>query len=350
VGIILLISIGGASRSRRGWPRSRDGRGGTTRRPPRRPGVWGSAAAPRRRGRADCPHLRHSRRPARWSTRRPGKRLGRVSTRRSTPRERVVKDVAADPTIVPKVQSLATQYKDQLATAALLKPDTQAKLAATPTDPATRPRRSPTSRQAGRRRRQGHHARCPVQGPVGHRGRDQPDHPGRAASPTRTTRPRRPRGRRDRQGVQHLGRRGRGPLAGSRRRAAGRPDLLVDQRPAVQDAAAKLTALRRGAAGGPGVHRQVRPRPAGPEGVASLTYLQENAADVQKAVKDAPGQWQRWWWICFAGRSCFLPFIWIWPAVEPGQGEGRRRRHDERSAASWPPWRPRRRARRPDAS
>src|SRR5260221_1832266 len=48
-----------------------------------------------------------------------------------------VKAVAADPTIVPKVQALAAQYKAELGTAALLKPETQAALAVTPNDPAT---------------------------------------------------------------------------------------------------------------------------------------------------------------------------------------------------------------------
>ncbi len=40
-----------------------------------------------------------------------------------------------------------------------------------------------------------------------------------------------------------------------------------------------------------------------------LAYLQANAADVQAAQKHSPGQWQRWWWICFAGQIVFLPFI-----------------------------------------
>ena len=46
-----------------------------------------------------------------------------------------VKAVAADPSIVTKVQALAAQYKPQLATAAKLKPATAAALTATPNAP-----------------------------------------------------------------------------------------------------------------------------------------------------------------------------------------------------------------------
>src|SRR5262249_28654250 len=45
--------------------------------------------------------------------------------------------VAADPTIPTKTQSLANQYKAELATAAKLKPATQAALATNPTDVPT---------------------------------------------------------------------------------------------------------------------------------------------------------------------------------------------------------------------
>ena len=48
-----------------------------------------------------------------------------------------VKAVAADPTIVTKVQSLAAKYKAELATAAKLTPATQAALSANPNDQAT---------------------------------------------------------------------------------------------------------------------------------------------------------------------------------------------------------------------
>lgn len=38
-----------------------------------------------------------------------------------------------------------------------------------------------------------------------------------------------------------------------------------------------------------------------------LAFLGANAAKVQQAQKDNPGQWRTWWWICFAGQLCLLP-------------------------------------------
>jgi hypothetical protein len=32
---------------------------------------------------------------------------------------------------------------------------------------------------------------------------------------------------------------------------------------------------------------------------------------VQKAAKDSPAQWQRWWWLCLIGQLVFLPSIWL---------------------------------------
>ncbi|MCU4183651.1 MFS transporter [Acidiferrimicrobium sp. IK] len=57
---------------------------------------------------------------------------------------------------------------------------------------------------------------------------------------------------------------------------------------AVQSAAAQLKAL-------------------GAVPVSDLSYLQAHAASVQKASKDAPHQWQDWYWVCFAGAVIFVP-------------------------------------------
>jgi MFS family permease len=40
---------------------------------------------------------------------------------------------------------------------------------------------------------------------------------------------------------------------------------------------------------------------------ADIAYLSANGAKVQQAQKDNPGQWQTWWWICFAGQLMLLP-------------------------------------------
>jgi ACS family D-galactonate transporter-like MFS transporter len=44
---------------------------------------------------------------------------------------------------------------------------------------------------------------------------------------------------------------------------------------------------------------------------ADLSYLAAHGADIQRAQKNSPHQWQRWWWICFAGQLVFVPFIWL---------------------------------------
>jgi MFS family permease len=44
---------------------------------------------------------------------------------------------------------------------------------------------------------------------------------------------------------------------------------------------------------------------------ADLAYLQKYGTSVQNAQKNSPHQWQRWWWICFAGQVIFLPFVFL---------------------------------------
>ena len=61
-----------------------------------------------------------------------------------------------------------------------------------------------------------------------------------------------------------------------------------------------------------------------------MTYLQKEAPVVQKAAKDAPGQWQLWWWICFAGQILFLPFIWLMTGRwSPAKARADAQAHDE---------------------
>ena len=44
---------------------------------------------------------------------------------------------------------------------------------------------------------------------------------------------------------------------------------------------------------------------------ADLAYLSANGAKVVKATKDNPGQWQTWWWICFAAQLAFIPLVFL---------------------------------------
>ncbi len=44
---------------------------------------------------------------------------------------------------------------------------------------------------------------------------------------------------------------------------------------------------------------------------SDLAYLAAHGTDIKNAQKSSPHQWQRWWWICFAGQLVFLPFIFL---------------------------------------
>lgn len=56
-----------------------------------------------------------------------------------------------------------------------------------------------------------------------------------------------------------------------------------------------------------------------------LAFLSANAAKVQQAQKDNPGQWQTWWWICFAGQLCLIPAAFLLT----GRWSPRKAREDE---------------------
>jgi Na+/melibiose symporter-like transporter len=44
---------------------------------------------------------------------------------------------------------------------------------------------------------------------------------------------------------------------------------------------------------------------------ADLAFLQANAAPVAKAQKDSPGEWQTWWWVCFAAQILLIPAAFL---------------------------------------
>lgn len=63
---------------------------------------------------------------------------------------------------------------------------------------------------------------------------------------------------------------------------------------------------------------------------AALTSLSKEAPIVQKAAKQAPKQWQNWWWICLAGQILFLPFIWLMTGRwSPAKAKADAQAHDE---------------------
>src|SRR3954452_21739082 len=67
---------------------------------------------------------------------------------------------------------------------------------------------------------------------------------------------------------------------------------------------------------------QLRSQPVPPD---DLTFLQENGAEVQKANEDNPGQWQKWWWVPFAGQLLFIPLA----LLLRGRWSPRKAREDE---------------------
>ncbi|MET3803241.1 MFS family permease [Nakamurella sp. UYEF19] len=222
-----------------------------------------------------------------------------------------VKAVAADPGIVTKAQSLAAQYKPQLATAALLTPATTAALRSNPTDPTTQAQ-----------------ALAEISGtPVADIGRTMSlstkykDELITAATlDTATTtlflNPTDTAAQAKAVGEIAAGRKIDPAAAIAKLLALSQvptADLLFlnsNAKP-VQTAAAQLGALATVptadltflATYGAGLRD--------PKVLAQLTYLQSQGPLVQQAATDAPGQWQRWWWICFAGQLLFLPCIWL---------------------------------------
>ncbi|RMI30503.1 MFS transporter [Nocardia stercoris] len=44
---------------------------------------------------------------------------------------------------------------------------------------------------------------------------------------------------------------------------------------------------------------------------SDLAYLSAHSADVVKAQKDNPKQWQSWWWVCCLAQLLFIPFIFV---------------------------------------
>jgi MFS family permease len=63
---------------------------------------------------------------------------------------------------------------------------------------------------------------------------------------------------------------------------------------------------------------------------ADIAYLAANGARVQKAQADNPGQWQTWWWICFAGQLCLVPAA----LLMTGRWSPRKAREDEAAHAA----------------
>ncbi|MFL6113564.1 MAG: MFS transporter [Catenulispora sp.] len=224
----------------------------------------------------------------------------------------IVKAVAADPGIAVKAQTLAARDSAEIATAALLTPATSAALIANPNDPVARA--TALSQVSGKpvleiaqvlalnTRYQAQLATAATLDPatlaaLATGGTDQgtlAKAVGEVAAglhvPVATATA-------DLQALAQVP-----PADLARLRTEG---------PVLQQALAKLTALS-----------QVPPADLtflntygrglqDPVVLSALAHLQKEAPVVQKAAKDGPSQWQRWWWMCFIGQLLFLPSIWL---------------------------------------
>ncbi|HKD99039.1 MAG TPA: MFS transporter [Micromonosporaceae bacterium] len=222
----------------------------------------------------------------------------------------VVKAVAADNTIVPRVQSLATQYSAELATANKIHPDTAAALQANPTDPAARV--EAISELSGKSpddvtkvitlstQYQNEIATAQAIDPTTQlalfTNPNDKASQAKAVTEVATQFKITPA-----QATARLVALNKVPTA----------DLLFLQTngDAVKTAGNQLIALGNVPPADLAFMAQYGKGLQDPKVVAQLQYLQKEAPGVLQAQKDAPGQWQRWWWICFAGQILFLPFI-----------------------------------------
>ena len=243
-----------------------------------------------------------------------------------------VKAVAADPTIVSRVQALATADKAQLATAAKLTPATQGALASKPTDQATQVRAVsevsgvPATDVTTILTLNAQHASALAAGAV----------VDSATAATLFTNPN---------------------DAGAAAKAIGEivtalhvtqadavarltelktiplPQLLLLQQSGakVTDAGAQLVALAKVPAADLAFLNRYGRSLQDPKVQAALKYLQANAPDVQKAAHDSPKQWQKYYWIAVGGEVLFIPLIF----VMAGFWDPRRARKQEQEHEAW---------------
>jgi hypothetical protein len=248
----------------------------------------------------------------------------------STSQNATVKAVAADPTIVTRVQSIAGKDSAELATAQKLTPQTQAALAASPNDPATQVQAvsevsglpAATVTQVLTLSAQ-YKAQLTTAQAI-----DPTTQATLQTSPTNAAAQAKAVG--EIVAAFHV----------SATQAAAQLQALAAVPPAdlalvatnatpVQSAAAQLTALGQVPAADLALVARYGPSLQSPKVVAELKFLQANAPAVEQAQKQSPIQWQHWWWVAFAGQLVFLPFIWMLT----GRWSVKRARQDARQHA-----------------
>jgi MFS transporter, ACS family, D-galactonate transporter len=226
-----------------------------------------------------------------------------------------VKAVAADATIVPKVQAAATKYSAQLATAAKIDPATQAALATNPTDQASQIKALSEISGVSATDVATIATLEATNGPALAAGQalDSATAAGLLANPTDPT----------------LGAKAVGEVvaklgvtpAQAQAQLVALTKIPVAQLLVVQASGAKvvaavtdLTALATAQTQDPSsfvVLSKYGKSLQDPKVVTALTYLQKEAPGVQKAAKDSPKQWQKYFWIAVGGEVVFIPLIFV---------------------------------------
>ncbi|MGH3498782.1 MAG: MFS transporter [Nocardioidaceae bacterium] len=241
-----------------------------------------------------------------------------------------VKAVAADPTIVPKVQALAAKYKSQLATVAKLKPTTAAVLAANPSDQAAQT--EALSELSGKS--------VPVVVKVVTLGTKYMSQLATAAAIDKATQVKLLTNPGDTAAqqkavseiAQHLGI--SGSAAAAKLQALARvpvKDLvfLSSNSVPVQAAGTQLSALGKVPPSDLAYLHKYGPGLQDPTVVSALTYLQQHAPGVQKAAKDSPQQWQRYFWISVGGEIVFIPLIFLMAGFwDPRKAKRKEQEHE----------------------
>jgi len=223
-----------------------------------------------------------------------------------------VKAIAADPTIVARVQTISSQDAAQLVTAQKLSAQTQAALQSNPNDPATQAEAlseisglsvSDVTRvlTLGVQYQEQAATAATVDAATLASLRANP---GDAAAQAKAVS--------DIATTLHVS----SAAAAARLQALSQVPsadlalLSTDAKP-VQDAAAQLKALATVPAADLALVAQYGIALQDGKVLVELQYLQQEGPVVREAQRDDPGQWQTWWWICFGGGVLFLPFVWL---------------------------------------
>jgi ACS family D-galactonate transporter-like MFS transporter len=241
----------------------------------------------------------------------------------------VVKAVAADPTIATRVQSLATKYVTELATAAKLDPATQAALAADPTDQAAGIKA--VSELSGVSvadvttiaTLNAKHASALAAGQAV----DTQTITTLLTDPTNTAALQK--------AVQEITTKLGISVADAQARLQELATIPVTQLLLLQqsgqkvlDAQAALVALGKVPAADTAFLTQYAA--LGDATVqAKLKYLQANGSDVKNAAADSPKQWRNYFWIAVGGEIVFIPLIFLLAGYwSPRKAREKEREHE----------------------